>query len=167
MKYSVNQRRISSFVKIVNFVRQARAKDQICLMAVYMKELKINTPLGCAFSTHILSKLLILWANSFAKSRSAPWQFVKLLFNNLYFESIFKAKANSVPKFIVSIHSSGSRYVFRGSGCTGQAIFWTGLKKSGICITATVGSHSDFAPPTKLTILTKLEILPAFAEYFI
>jgi len=34
MKYAANQRRISSFVKIVNFVRQARAKDQICLMAV-------------------------------------------------------------------------------------------------------------------------------------
>jgi len=34
MKYSVNAGRISSFVKIVNFVRQARAKDQICLMAV-------------------------------------------------------------------------------------------------------------------------------------
>ena len=51
MKYSAGQRRISSFVKIVNFVRQARAKDQIYLMAVYMKELKINTPLGRAFST--------------------------------------------------------------------------------------------------------------------
>jgi len=38
MKYSANQRRISSFVKIVNFVRQARAtKDQICLMAVIKK----------------------------------------------------------------------------------------------------------------------------------
>ena len=34
MKCSANQRRISSFVKIVNFVRQARDKDQICLMAV-------------------------------------------------------------------------------------------------------------------------------------
>jgi len=34
MKYSVNAGRISSFVKIVNFVRQARAKGQICLMAV-------------------------------------------------------------------------------------------------------------------------------------
>jgi len=34
MKYSANQRRISSFVKNVNFVRQARAKYQICLMAV-------------------------------------------------------------------------------------------------------------------------------------
>jgi len=34
MKYAANQRRISSFVKIVNFVRQAGAKDQICLMAV-------------------------------------------------------------------------------------------------------------------------------------
>ena len=51
MKYSAKQRRISSFAKIVNFVRQARAKDQICLMAVYIKELKINTPLGRAFST--------------------------------------------------------------------------------------------------------------------
>jgi len=39
MKYSANAGRISSFAKIVNFVRQARAKDQICLMAVYMKEL--------------------------------------------------------------------------------------------------------------------------------
>jgi len=34
MKYSVNTGRISSVVKIVNFVRQARAKDPICLMAV-------------------------------------------------------------------------------------------------------------------------------------
>ena len=34
MKYSVNAGRISNFVKIVNFVRQAKAKDQICLMAV-------------------------------------------------------------------------------------------------------------------------------------
>ena len=34
MEYSVNAGSISSFVKIVNFVRQARAKDQICLMAV-------------------------------------------------------------------------------------------------------------------------------------
>ena len=33
-EYSANQRHISSFVKIVNFVRQARAKDQIGLMAV-------------------------------------------------------------------------------------------------------------------------------------
>ena len=34
MKYSVNAGRIPSVVKIVNFVRQARAKDQICLMVV-------------------------------------------------------------------------------------------------------------------------------------
>ena len=34
MKYAANQRRILSVVKIVNFVRKARAKDQICLMAV-------------------------------------------------------------------------------------------------------------------------------------
>jgi len=34
MKYSANQRRISRFVKIVNFVRQATAKIQIGLMAV-------------------------------------------------------------------------------------------------------------------------------------
>ena len=37
MKYSVNPGSISGFVKIVNFVRQATAKDQIGLMAVYMK----------------------------------------------------------------------------------------------------------------------------------
>ena len=34
MKYPANQKRISSFAKIFNFVRQARATDQICLMAV-------------------------------------------------------------------------------------------------------------------------------------
>jgi len=36
MKDSANQRRISSFVKIVNFVRQTKAKNQICLMAVIL-----------------------------------------------------------------------------------------------------------------------------------
>ena len=46
MKYSVNAGSISSFVKIVNFVRQFTTKDQIGLMDVYMKELKINTPLS-------------------------------------------------------------------------------------------------------------------------
>jgi len=34
MKYSVNAGSIPSFVKIVNFVRQAKAKEQIGLMAV-------------------------------------------------------------------------------------------------------------------------------------
>ena len=34
-------------------------------------------------------------------------------------------------------------------------------------IKATGGFHSDVAPPTKLTILAKLEILPAFTDYFI
>ena len=38
---------------------QAVTKICVTLMGFYMKELKINTPLGCAFSTHIL-----LWANS-------------------------------------------------------------------------------------------------------
>jgi len=38
MKYSVNAGRISSFVKIANFVRQAKAKDPICLMAVIWME---------------------------------------------------------------------------------------------------------------------------------
>ena len=34
-------------------------------------------------------------------------------------------------------------------------------------ITATGGPRSDLCSPTKLTILTKLEILPGFTEYFI
>jgi len=42
-------------------------KIQICLMAVYMKELKINTPL----SYFVVGKF---WA----KSRSASWQLVKI-----------------------------------------------------------------------------------------
>jgi len=46
MKYAANQRRISSFVKIVNFVRQARAKDQICLMAVSSGTTSRFTKLG-------------------------------------------------------------------------------------------------------------------------
>ena len=37
MKYAVNAGRISSVVKIVNFVRQARAKDQSCPMAVILR----------------------------------------------------------------------------------------------------------------------------------
>jgi len=64
MKYAANQRRISSFVRIVNFVRQVKGQRPDLPHGSYMKELKINTPLGCAFSTHLLSKLLILWANS-------------------------------------------------------------------------------------------------------
>ena len=52
MKYSVNQRRISSVVKIVNFVRQSTAKDQICLMAVLYGKLHKLGRLGKDASLH-------------------------------------------------------------------------------------------------------------------
>ena len=66
MKKSVHQDDFSCVVKIFNFVRPS-GPIQIGLMAVYMKELKINTPL----SYFVVGKF---WA----ESRSASWQLVYL-----------------------------------------------------------------------------------------
>jgi len=76
MKYSVNQRRISRFVKIVNFVRQARAKDQICLMAVIAA---------------LFTIVIVLWSSAFSRAIAQDMRQ-----NSMEFErkiKLFQAKA--------------------------------------------------------------------------